>query len=115
MRPRGFSTFRSRVFWSIIPILLALSLLYGVLDLRQRQGLAESEFVKRGQAMVANIADNTRLAAYSEDESLLASSIKAFVGSQDVAYLVIYGEHGRVLAADGRQLQDFLSDTRHLD
>ena len=104
---RGFSTFRSRVFWSVIPILLGLSVLYAILDLRERQGLAESEFLKRGRAMVANLADTSKLAVYAEDQRLLASSIQGVVGDPDVAYVVVYDGNAKVLAAAGRQLDEF--------
>src|SRR5690349_20062096 len=81
----GFTTFRARLFWSVIPIVLALALLYGVIDLRERQGLVEEEFLKRGQAMSANLSDTSKLAVFAENQPLLQSSIRAIVGDPDVA------------------------------
>src|SRR4051812_46915076 len=111
---RGFSTFRARVFWSVIPIVLTLSVIYGIFEFRERQTLAEAEFMKRGQAMVANLASSTRLAVFSEDRRLLASSIEVFLGAPDVAYVVIYGDRGTVLAAGGKHLNEPAKHTEGL-
>ncbi|HEU5283604.1 MAG TPA: ATP-binding protein [Burkholderiales bacterium] len=111
---RGFSTFRARVFWSVIPIVLSLSVLYGLIDLRERQGLVEEEFLKRGQAMGANLADSSRLAVFSENEPMLESSIRGVVGDPDVAYVLVYGERGRVLVTGGRRLDERKGPSVHL-
>jgi len=111
---RGFSTFRARVFWSVIPIVLSLSVLYGLIDLRERQGLVEEEFVKRGQAMGANLADSSRLAVFAENAPLLESSIRGIVGDPDVAYVLVYGEQGKVLVTGGRPLDERKGPAVHL-
>ena len=100
---KGFTTFRSRVFWSVIPIVLSLSVIYGLLDLRERQGLVEEEFMKRGEVMGGNLADSSRLAVFAENRPLLESSIRGMVGDPDVASVLILGEAGQVLAIGGRQ------------
>ena len=40
---KAFSTFRARIFWSVIPIVLSLFLLLGVISLLRQKGLAEEE------------------------------------------------------------------------
>ena len=97
-RFRGFGTFRARVFWSVIPIVLSLSVIYGLVDLRERQGLVEAEFMKRGEVMGANLADSSKLAVFAENGPLLESSIRGMLGDPDVA-AVLEGKDGVFSAA----------------
>ncbi len=101
---KGFSTFRARIFWSVIPIVLSLFLLLGVISLLRQKRLAEEEFMKRGQAMAANLAYSSELGVLAEDGRLLQSAMRAVVGDPDVAYVIIYREDGRILVVGGRQV-----------
>ena len=101
---KGFSTFRARIFWSVIPIVLALFLLLGGISLWWQKGLAEEEFMKRGQTMAANLAYSSELGVLAEDGRLLQSAMRAVVGDPDVAYVIIYREDGRILVVGGRQV-----------
>ena len=101
---KGLSTFRARIFWSLIPIILSLFVFLGVIDLRQQRRLAEEEFMKRGRAMAANLAYSSELGVFGEDRKLLESSIRGVAADTDFAYVFIYGEDWRILANDGRQL-----------
>ncbi len=94
----GFATFRARIFWSVVPIVLALLAFHGVMDLREHRRLFTEEFMKRGQAMAANLAYSGELGVFAEDRQLLESSMRGVIGDPDVAYVLIYGEDGRVLA-----------------
>ena len=100
---KGLSTFRARIFWSLIPIILSLFVFLGVIDLRQQRRLAEEEFMKRGRAMAANLAYSSELGVFGEDRKLLESSIRGVAADTDFAYVFIYGEDWRILANDGRQ------------
>ena len=46
-------------------------------------------------------------AVFAEDQPLLQTSIRGFIGHPDVAYVAIYGERGKVLALGGKQLDEF--------
>jgi signal transduction histidine kinase len=102
----GFSTFRARIFWSIIPIVLSLLIFHGLMDLRQHRRLVEAEFVKRGHAMASNLAHSAELGVFAEDRELLESWIRGIVGDPDVAYVFVYGEDQKILASGGGQAAD---------
>jgi signal transduction histidine kinase/CheY-like chemotaxis protein len=103
---RGFSTFRARIFWSVIPIVLSLLAFHGIMDLRQHRSLVEGEFLKRGQAMASNLAHSAELGVFAEDQQLLESWIRGVIGDPDVAYVFIYSEQRRTLASGGAHAGD---------
>ncbi len=105
-RVKGLRTFRARIFWSIIPIIILLVILLGVIDFRQQRQLAEEEFIKRGEAMAANLAQGSKLAVFTENEFLLNSAMKSVTGDADFAYVLIYGENWKVLADPEKQVTD---------
>ena len=101
---KAFSTFRARIFWSVIPIVLVLFLLLGGISLWWQRGLAEEEFMKRGQAMAANLASSSELGVLAEDSRLLTSAMRGVVGDPDVAFVFIYREDGKILVKGGTQV-----------
>ncbi len=103
-RFKAFSTFRARIFWSIIPIVLVLFLLLGGISLWWQRGLAKEEFMKRGQAMAANLASSSELGVLAEDGRLLDSAMRGVVSDPDVAFVFIYREDGKILVRGGRQV-----------
>jgi signal transduction histidine kinase/CheY-like chemotaxis protein/HAMP domain-containing protein len=105
---KGLSTFRARIFWSVIPIIFVLFVLVGAINLRQHKGLVEEQFNKRGQVVASNLAYSSQLGVFAEDKQLLASSIRGVVGDPDVAYVYIYGEDGKILAKGGRQVSELV-------
>ncbi len=104
---KAFSTFRARIFWSVIPIVLSLFLLLGGISLWWQKGLAEVEFKKRGQALAANLAHSSELGVLAEDGRLLDSAMRGVVGDPDVAYVFIYREDGKILIKGGTQVSAF--------
>jgi signal transduction histidine kinase len=103
-RPRWLkrpSRFRSRVFWSVIPIFVVLLATVGVITVLQHRTLVENEFRKRGQEMAASLALSTELGVLAEDKGLLEASLRGTAGASDVAYVVVYAADGRVLALGG--------------
>ena len=111
---KGLRTFRARVFWSLIPIILLLIILLGVIDLHQQRRLAEEEFMERGQTMAANLAYSSELGVFGEDRSLLESAMRGVAGDADFAYVLIYGEDWRILANEGRQVTNVKGRTWEL-
>jgi uncharacterized membrane protein affecting hemolysin expression len=105
---KGLSTFRARIFWSVIPIILILFALVAAFNLRQHTRLVEEQFRKRGQVVASNLAYSSQLGVFAEDKQLLASSIRGVVGDPDVAYVYIYGEDGKILAKGGRQVSELM-------
>ncbi len=100
---KGLSTFRARIFWALVPIIVLLFILLGVIDFRQQKSMAKEEFMKRGQTMAANLAYSSELGVFAEDEYLLDSSMRMVAGDADVAYVFIYGEDWNLLATQGGQ------------
>src|SRR5688572_25403173 len=105
------STFRARIFWSLIPIILSLLILLGIIDLYQNKRMAEDAFLKRGRAMAVNLAYSGELGVFAEDKHLLESSVRSVVGDADVAYVFILGDQWKILANGGRQITN-LKDLR---
>jgi hypothetical protein len=101
------STLRARIFWSVIPIVLSLFLLLGGISLWWQKGLAEEEFMKRGQAMAASLAHSSELGVLAEDGRLLDSAMRGVVGDPDVAYVFIYRKDGKILIKGGTQVSAF--------
>jgi signal transduction histidine kinase/CheY-like chemotaxis protein len=100
--PTPPSTFRARIFWSLIPIILSLFILVGILDLYQNKRMAEDAFLKRGRAMAVNLAYSGELGVFAEDKHLLESSVRSVIGEADVAYVFIHGDQWKILANGGR-------------
>jgi len=96
--------FRTKVLLSIIPMILALCVLFGGMSLYQHNQLLRREFVKRGKALASDLAASGELGVFSEDERLLNTSLRGITGEEDVAYVFIYTDAGRVLVSGGRAL-----------
>ena len=103
---KGLRTFRARIFWSFIPIIILLVVVLGVIDFRQQRRLAEEEFIKRGEAMAGSLAQSSKVAVFTENEFLLNSARKSVTGDTDFAYLLIYGEDWKILADREKQVSD---------
>ncbi len=101
-RAEGPRTLRARIFWSVIPIVVVLWAVHGIVDLREHKRLVMGEFMNRGNALVTSIARSSELGVFSEDPQLLDASISSVAGDPDLAYVVIYGEAGKVLTTGGR-------------
>jgi signal transduction histidine kinase len=100
---RGFSTFWARIFWSIVPIVLSFLVFQAFMNVREYRRLVTEEFRKRGQAMAANLASSSELGVFTEDRQLLGAPLRGAVRDPDVAYVIVHGEDGRILADAGRQ------------
>ena len=104
LRFPGFSSFRARIFWSVVPIVVAVLVFQGWMSIREHRRLVTEEFEKRGRALASNLGFSSELGAFSEDKELLAAAIKGALRNPDVAYVVIHGGDGRILASGGPQL-----------
>jgi signal transduction histidine kinase len=97
------TTFRRRIFWSLIPNFCALFGLLGVVDLYQQKRVAEEEISARAKSMAENLAHSSRLAVLTEDKWLLDATLQSVTGAADFAYVWIYGEKWKPLVhAPGR-------------
>jgi signal transduction histidine kinase len=99
-------TFWLRIFWSVVPVVAGFLIFQAVMSGRSHRQLVADEFTKRGEAIAAHLASSVELGVYSEDEQLLAASIRAALRDPDVAYVVIHGEGGKVLAEGGERISD---------
>jgi len=100
---RGFTSFRARVFWSVVPIIVGFLIFQSWMNIREHRRLVTEEFEKRGQALAANLGFASELGALSEDTQLLLVAMRGTLRNPDVAYVIIHGGDGRVLASGGRQ------------
>src|SRR5215475_11154483 len=99
----GFSSFRARVFWSVVPIVVGFLVFQAWMNIREHRRLVTEEFEKRGQALAANLGFASELGALSEDSQLLIVAMRGTLRNPDVAYVVVHAGDGRVLASGGRQ------------
>ena len=90
--------------WSIMPMILALCVLFGGMSLYQHNRLLHREFVKQGKALASNLAASGELGVFSEDERFLNASLRGITGEEDVAYVFIYNDAGKRLIGGGRTL-----------
>src|SRR5215468_2170627 len=102
---RGFSSFRARVFWSVVPIVVSFLVFQAWMNAREHRRLITEEFEKRGLALASNLGFTSELGVFSEDRQLLEAAMKGVLRDPDVAYVVIHGEKGKVLASGGRQVE----------
>ena len=72
------------------------------MNVREHRRLVTEEFEKRGQALASNLGFASELGALSEDKQLLDAAMRGALRSPDVAYVVIHGGDGRILANSGR-------------
>ena len=91
------SSFRARVFWSLVPIVVTLFILLEIVDLQQHRRLTEDEFGKKAETIVINLAETSRLAVLTGDRQLLEAAARSVTDAADYAYLRIYGENWRSL------------------
>lgn len=104
MRIGQITRFRTKVLLSIIPMILALCVLFGGMSLYQHNRLLHSEFVKRGKALASSLAASGELGVFSEDERLLNAALRGITGEEDVAYVFIYNDVGKRLIGGGKVL-----------
>ena len=102
LRFHGFASFRARVFWSIVPIVLSFLVFQGWMNVREHRRLVTEEFEKRGRALASNLGFASELGAFSEDKELLAAVMRGALRNPDVAYVIIHAGDGRILATGGR-------------
>src|SRR5215831_7483872 len=101
---RGFSSFRARVFWSLVPIVVSFVVFQAWMNVREHRRLVTEEFEKRGRALASNLGFTSELGVFSEDKQLLDAAMKGALRDPDVAYVVIQAEKGKILASGGRQV-----------
>lgn len=101
---RQITRFRTKVLLSIIPMILALCILFGGMSLYQHNRLLHREFAKQGKALAVNLAASGELGVFSEDERFLNASLRGVTGEEDVAYVFIYNDAGKRLIGGGRAL-----------
>src|SRR5574337_447023 len=101
---RRMTRFRTKVLWSIIPMILALCVLFGGMSLYQHNRLLRREFAKQGKALASNLAASGELGVFSEDERFLNASLRGITGEEDVAYVFIYNDTGKRLIGGGKTL-----------
>ncbi len=104
VRFRGFSSLRGRVFWSVVPIVLSFLAFQGWMNVREHRRLVTEEFEKRGRALASNLGFASELGALSEDKQLLEAAMRGALRSPDVAYVVVHGGDGRILANSGQPI-----------
>src|SRR5262245_57762794 len=108
--PEGPSTFRARVFWSVIPIVLLLLVCQGGIFVLQHRRLVTDEFTRRALALTTNVAGSSELAVFAEDQALLDAALTTVTSDPDVAYVLLYGGAGKLITQAGRHVTE-LSDS----
>src|SRR3989475_5575285 len=97
-----FSSFRARVFWSVVPIVVVFLVFQAWMNIREHRRLVTEEFEKRGQALASNLGYASELGALSEDLQLLEAAMRGTLLNPDVSYVLIHSRDRRVLARGGQ-------------
>ncbi len=95
------STLRARIFWSLVPTLVAVFALVGLASIQLQRSLSQDQFQKRGLDIASTLAAASELGVIAEDAESLRPAVQAVGGDADVAYVFIYGPDGGALAASG--------------
>ncbi len=98
----GFSSFRARVFWSVVPVVVSFLVFQGWMNVREHRRLVTKEFEKRGLALASNLSFASELGVFSEDARLLEAAMRGTLRNPDVSYVLIHSRAGRVLARGGQ-------------
>jgi signal transduction histidine kinase len=86
-----------------VPVVVVFLVFQAWINIREHRRLVTEEFEKRGQALAANLGFASELGALSEDSQLLIVAMRGTLRNPDVAYVVVHGGDGRILASGGRQ------------
>jgi signal transduction histidine kinase len=97
-----FRSFWARIFWAVVPVVALFLVVQAIINIREYRRLVTEEFVKRGQAVASYLGSSTELGVLTEDRQMLNGAIRGVLRDADIAYVVIHGEDGRVLADGGR-------------
>ena len=100
----GFSSFRARVFWSVVPVVVSFLVFQGWVNVREHRRLVTKEFEKRGLALASNLSFASELGVFSEDAQLLEAAMRGTLRNPDVSYVLIHSRAGRVLARGGQSV-----------
>lgn len=109
------TSFKTRIFWSLIPTFCVLFILLGLVDLYQQRQLAREEISARAKSMAENLAYSSKLAVLTEDKRLLTAALQSVTGGADFAYVWIYGDKWRPLAHAPGKLIDLSRINADLD
>jgi signal transduction histidine kinase len=101
-RFQGFSSFRARIFWSVVPVVVSFLVFQGWMNVREHRLLVTREFEKLGRALASNLGFASELGAFSEDTQLLEAAMRGTLRNPDVSYVLIHNRDGRVLARGGQ-------------
>ena len=99
---RGFSSFRARVFWSVVPIVVSFLVFQGWMNVREHRRLVTGEFEKRGRELASSLGFASQLGVFSEDTQRLEAAIRGTLRTPDVSYVLIHSRDGRILARGGQ-------------
>lgn len=99
---RDHTTLGGRIFWSVIPIVFLLWATVGAISIYKHHDLLSQEFMKRAEAMAQNLAYSSELGVFAEDAQLLEASLRGVFRDPDFGYVMIYGDHGKLLAAKSK-------------
>ena len=97
-----FRSFWARIFWAVVPVVACFLVVQAIINIREYRRLVTEEFVKRGQALAAYLGASAELGVLTEDRQMLNGAIRGVLRDADIAYVVIHGDDGRVLAEGGR-------------
>ncbi len=108
------SSLRARIFWSIIPIVLALFVLIAFVSLTRQHELALAEFMKRGRTVARNLAGSAEVGVEAEIDAMLQSTVRSVAGDDDVRYVFIYNKSSQYLTGERKEGHDSVEQALNL-
>lgn len=95
---RVWDRYRTRVLLWLVGLSAGTSIFTGYVYYTQQVGFIRAEQTTRGRTIVANLAGQSELGAYSGDLSVLHAAARRSFAEPDVSFVVIYDRRGVPLA-----------------
>jgi signal transduction histidine kinase len=100
---RGISTFRSKVFFPILSLVLTTVALMGYLYVLRQSAIIEKDLVKRGDSLVTVLAKNLKLGISTRSDEYMDEAMKSTVDIDDVLGVRVYASDGKALRDAGKK------------
>ncbi len=100
---KGLSTFRSKVFFPILFLVLATVSSMGSLYVYTQNRLLEKELGKRGESLVTVLAKNLKVGLMTRSDEFIDEAITGALDIDDVMGVRVYGFDGKVLRSIDRK------------
>jgi len=94
-------TFRNKAILFISPIIIVISMIYTVADIRSERKLLQEELIKRGELVAGFAAKTAELPILSENIDFLHNASRSLIGLKNIPFVVFYNKDLQPLVHEG--------------